>query len=75
MPTHVIDVPSKTAKSAFTARLLWHAFSFAYGTLSLVAYVLLAIFRKAKFRCLDDKSRKELANGMKDSPTLPRVNI
>lgn len=75
MPTHVIDVPSKPARSDLIARLLWHAFSFAYGTFSLVAYVLLAIFRKPNFRRLDDKSRKELANGMKDSTTLPRVTI
>ncbi|TID24367.1 abhydrolase domain-containing protein 9 [Venturia nashicola] len=61
MPTHVIDVPSKPTRSDLVVRLLWHAFSFAYGTATLVGFILLAVVRKPSFRRFDNKSRKELA--------------
>lgn len=75
MPTHIIDVPSAPTTSDLVARLLWRAFSFAYGSLNLVALMLLAVVRKPSFRRLDDKSRKELAIGMEDSPTLQGIII
>lgn len=70
MPTHVVDIPSKPTRSEVVARLLWRIFSFAHGTFNLVGFVLLAVVRKPSFRRLDDKSRKELAIGMEDSPIL-----
>lgn len=67
MPTHEIDVSSKPAKANYFGRLAWGAFSFAYGTFSLGAFALLAAIRKPNFRRLDDKSRKEVTNGMQPS--------
>jgi hypothetical protein len=64
MPTHEVDLSSEPARPSFLVRLVLKAFSFAYGTFSLGAFVLLALTRKNNFRRFDDKSRKELAAGM-----------
>lgn len=75
MPTHELGVASKPHVPGVLITLVWRAFSFAYGTFGLGAFVLLAAFRKANFRRLDDRSRKELAAGTHTPVALTTVAL